>query len=67
MVPGDPCCELARHRPQSLGDKEDVALEFWGKTEGSMGIQAQQKPKQGLPMERRQRTEKASGRRGAGS
>lgn len=67
MVPRDPCYELARPRAQSLGDKENVALELWGKTDGSIGIQTQQGPKEGTPTGRRQRTEKAPGRRGAGT
>lgn len=40
LVPRDPCYELAGNRPQSLGDKEDAALELWGKADGSTGIQA---------------------------
>ena len=28
MVPRDPCYELARHRAQSLGDKDNAALEL---------------------------------------
>ena len=58
MVPRDPCYALARDSPQSLGNKEDAALELWGKAGGSIGIQAQQGPKQAPPMERR--SEKAS-------
>lgn len=59
MVPKDLSYELARHRIQSLGDKEDTALELWEKANESIGIQARQRLNQGPPSERKWSTEKA--------
>lgn len=60
MAPEDLSYELARHRIQSLGDKEDTALELCEKANESIGIQAQPQLNQGPPSERKWRTEKAS-------
>lgn len=51
MFPRDPCYELARHRAQSLVDKENVVLELWGKADGSIGIQTQQGSNRGHEQE----------------
>lgn len=67
MFPRDPCYELARHRAQSLVDKENVALELWGKGGWVHWDPDSARIQQGPQTGRRQRIEKTPGRRGGGT